>query len=79
MNNYRPISLLSIFNRVLEKIMYKRLISFINNAKILYNKQFGFCSNHSTLTAGAILSITDKIQGAIDGGNYSRGIFLDLS
>lgn len=76
-SNYRPISLLSIFNRVLEKIMFKRLISFIDNAKILYNKQFGFRLKHSTLQA--ILSITDKIQGAIDDGNYSCGIFLDLS
>ena len=35
-NNYRPISLLSIFNRIFEKLMYKRLKSFINKDDILY-------------------------------------------
>ena len=40
-NNYRPISLLSIFNQLLAKIESKRLISFINNHNILYSKQEG--------------------------------------
>ena len=43
----------------------------------MYEKQFGFRSNHSTLHA--VLSIIDKIQNAIEDGNYSCGIFLDLS
>jgi hypothetical protein len=43
----------------------------------LYEKQSGFRSNHSTLHA--VLSIIDKIQNAIENGNYSCGIFLDLS
>ena len=42
MNNYRPISLLSIFNKILEKLMYKRLISFIQRHNLFYEKQFGF-------------------------------------
>lgn len=76
-NNYRPISLLSTFNKILEKLVYKRLIEFINKNNILYNKQFGFRSKHSTLQA--ILSITDKIQQAVEENQYSCGIFLDLS
>ena len=70
------ISLLSIFNRILEKIIFKRLITIINKHTILYNKQFGCRSKHSTLQA--ILSITDKAQRAIDDGNYSCAISLDL-
>ena len=76
-NNYRPISLLSIFNKILEKLVFSRLIKFLNGNNILYDKQFGFRSKHSTMQA--ILSITDKIQGAIEEGSYSCGIFLDLS
>lgn len=76
LNNYRPISLLSIFNRILEKIIFKRLITIINKHTILYNKQFGFRSKHSTLQA--ILLITDKAQRAIDDDNYSCAISLDL-
>ena len=58
-NNYRPISLLSVFNRVLEKLMYNRLIKFIEKRNLIYDKQFEFQSHHST--EHAILSIVDKI------------------
>lgn len=76
-NNYRPIALLSVFNKILEKLMFSRLMSFINQSNLLYNKQFGFRQNHSTLHA--ILSTTDKVQKAIDDRNFSCGLFLDLS
>ena len=42
MENYRPISLLSVFNKILEKLMCKRLLSFIDKNNILYQKQFDF-------------------------------------
>ena len=58
--NYRPISLLIIFNRILERLMYKRLISYIDKFNILYSKQFGFRKSHST--EHAILSTTDKLN-----------------
>ena len=75
-NNYHLISLLSIFNQLLEKIVSKRLTFFINNHNILYSKQFGFRSQHSTIQA--VLSIIDKIQG-VENRKYSCGVFLDLS
>ena len=77
MNNYRPISLLSIFNEILEKLMYKRLISFIQRHNLFYEKQFGFREHHSTMDAA--LLITGKIQRAIEEGQYTCGIFLDFS
>ena len=75
--NYRPISLLSVFNRILEKLMYKRLITFFKKNKIFYSGQFGFRANHSTVHAS--LLITNKIQRAIEKRMYSCGIFLDFS
>ena len=75
-SNYRPISLLSIFNKLIEKLMYNRIISFLENFSILHNNQFGFRSKHST--THALLLLTDKIQRSIDNGTYSCGIFLDL-
>ena len=57
--------------------MFSRLISFIDNNNILFNKQFGFRQHHSTLQA--VLSIADKIQRSIDTSSFSCGIFLDLS
>jgi len=48
MSNYRPISLLSIFDILLEKIVYTRLFSFLSSSNILYEYQFGFRKFHST-------------------------------
>ena len=71
-SNYRPISLLSIFSKLLEKLVANRLVSFLEKNKILLKNQFGFRSNHST--DYALLSIIDKIQT-----DFSCGIFLDFS
>ena len=76
-NNYCPISLLSMFNQLLEKIISKRLTSFINNHNILYSKQFSFRSQHSTLQA--VLSIIHKIQEGVESRKYLCGVVLDLS
>ena len=77
LSNYRPISLLSIFHKLLERLMYNRLTSFLDKHNVLFDKQFGFRSKHNT--DHAILSIVDKIQKAIEERNYSCGIFLDFS
>ena len=41
-SNYCPISLFSNIEKILEKLMYKRLYTFLNNNKIIYSLQFGF-------------------------------------
>ena len=69
MSNYRPVSLLSVFNKILEKIMYNRLSNFIEKMNIIYAKQFGFRSHHST--EYAILSIVDKTHEEIEKGMFS--------
>ena len=74
--NYRPISLLSIFDKIMEKLVHKRLMNYLTKLSTIYEGQFGFRANHST--THALLLITDKIQCAIDDGHYSCGIFLDL-
>ena len=47
-SNYRPISILPIISKIFEKIIYSRLISFINKYNLLYEKQFGFQQHKST-------------------------------
>ena len=44
MNNYRPISVLNIFAKILEKCVYNRIINFIDNNNIIFNNQYGFRS-----------------------------------
>ena len=75
MNNLCPISLLSIFDKIMEKLMHKRLYDFLEN-NILFKNQFGFRKNNSTIFA--LLQITEKIRETIDKGKFGCGIFIDL-
>ena len=74
--NYRPISLLSIFDKIMEKLMYKRLSDFLENNNILYEYQFGFRKNHST--SHAVMEVMDSIYQNWDNHDVTMGIFLDL-
>ena len=67
LNNYRPISLLSIFDKIIEKLMHIRLYNFLQEHNILYQNQFGFRKNNSTTFA--LLDITEKIKETIDKKN----------
>ena len=58
--NYRPISILSVINKILEKVIYIRLIRFIVKNDILYKFQFGFRKGHSTTLA--LMEVVDKIR-----------------
>ena len=76
-SNYRPISILPAFSKLFEKVMYNRVINFLNLHNILYSKQFGFRNNHST--AFALIDLINNISSAIDRNETTLGIFLDLS
>ena len=65
-SNYRPLSVLPVFSKRLERLVYNRLIGFINNNKVLYEYQFGFQKGNSTHFA--IMLLTDKITEALDRG-----------
>ena len=75
-NNCRPISLLSNFNRVFEKIIYNRLTSYIKKHELLYSSQYGFRKGHST--QHAILDIVNDIQTNMNQRLLSCGVFIDL-
>ena len=76
-NNDRPISILPVFSKLLERLMYNRLISFINQHKLLNKFQFGFRSQRSTNIA--LIYLVDKIAKAIDEKEIVLGVFLDFS
>ena len=76
-SNYRPVSILPVFSKVLERLMYNRLLSFVNKSKILYSYQFGFREEHSPNLA--LIYLIDKISSALDDGDYVLGLFLDFS
>ena len=76
-SNYRPISLLSTFNKIFEKLICKRLRHFLEVNNLLYEFQFGFRRLFSTTLS--LVEITDSIRGLIDEGNYVLSLFVDFT
>ena len=75
--NYRPVALLPIFAKLLEKILHQRIYTFFDKNKLLIDEQFGFRKNYST--SSGVLHLTEYISKQIDGGNFCVGVFMDLS
>jgi hypothetical protein len=77
MSNYRPISLLIAFSKVLERVMYNRLKQHIDTNNIIASKQFGFRENRNTETA--IYTLTNHILKALEQCRQTVGTFCDLT
>ena len=76
-SNYRPISILPLFSKVLERIMYNRAYNHLDSKGLLYEKQFGLQRNNST--EHSILQLTRDITDSFEKGEYTLGVFIDLS
>ena len=74
--NYRPISLLSNINKIVEKLMHKRLFNFLSKHDCIYKLQFGFREHHST--THALINLTEEIRSSLDNNIFACGIFIDL-
>jgi hypothetical protein len=74
-SNYRPI--LSIFNRIFEKIVYKRMVSYIEKQIMLYSSQYGFRKGHST--QHAILELLNDIQTNMNKARRTREQLAELT
>lgn len=75
--NYRPISIVSTFSKVLERLFLDRLNPFLAKNKVLFDKQFGFRSNTSTIDA--MYYLISNISKELDQHQHVGGIFFDLS
>ena len=74
--NYRPISLLPIFSKILEKILHSHITSHLEQHQILCSSQFGFRKRHSTYMPVAL--IVEEITKAIEQNEKVLGLYLDL-
>ena len=70
-SNYRPISLLPSISKILEKLIFKQLSTYLNEHKLLYDSQYGFRAGHFTELA--------SIELDLDKDKIPISIFLDLS
>ena len=75
--NYRPMSVLPCFFKVLDRIMYNWLHKYSCEKKLLYSKQFGLQKGHSA--DHAIVHLVDQIYESFKNDNYTFGVFIDLS
>lgn len=76
-DNYRPISVLTAFSKILERVMNSRLVSYLENYNLIAPTQFGFRSGKST--SDAVHELTDYVVTNMDGGDKVMAIFLDLA
>ena len=74
--NYRPISLLSQFSKIFEKILFNRVIEYLKKFKLLSTRQYGFRKNSSTIHA--IADIHNNLMTTADKRLYNCCLFLDL-
>ena len=76
-NDYRPISVLSIFSKILEKIISNSLKDFLVSNEILSSQQFGFQNSNSTYHP--MMHLLNKVGQAMNNHEYTLAIFCDLS
>jgi hypothetical protein len=76
-NCYRPISLLSVFSKILEKVVKKQLLSFLNKNKFFSNNQFGFREGMST--EDALLSFMESVYEPINNSKKVSALFIDIT
>ena len=75
--NYRPISLLPAFSKILEKMKYNKIFHFLVRYQILFKSQYGFRKGHNTTHAS--LDFLKTIESALHDGEFAIGNFCDLS
>ena len=76
-SNYRPISILPSISKILEKIIYNRLYTFLDTFHLLNLNQYGFRKGHST--DQALAQLHDKITNAMANKEHVIGVFMDVS
>ena len=75
-NNYRPISLLCIIGKVLEKHIHTKMLAFLDSTRFLSDDQWGFRPAHST--ASTLTSATHDWFTTLDSGSSVGAVFFDL-
>ena len=76
-NQFRPISILPIFSKIFEKIVYLQLYNYCENSSVFDRYQYGFRRNRNT--AGAILRLLQDVYNDLESNDYSISIFLDFA
>ena len=74
--NYRPISVLPVVSKILERAIHKQVYNHLLSKGLLSNMQSGFRPQHSTLTC--ITDVTDYLLNNMENGEFTGAVMLDL-
>ena len=77
LRNYCPISVLSCFSKILERIMYIRVYNYLTDNNLLFHKQFGFRKGRTF--DHALIKFIDSTYDSFNQNKYTLGVFIDLS
>ena len=77
LSNYRPISVLSTFSKIIESIVVDQLENFLNINDVISDSQYGFRKQRSTELA--VMKLTNDIHGSFERGSHTAAVFIDLS
>ena len=76
LENYRPISVLPIVSKIMEREVHRQLYEFLDETKLVFKHQFGFQKKKSTELAA--IALLDQVRLAVDNGNLVGACFIDL-
>ena len=77
LSNFRPISILPLLSKIIEKLVFKQVLNFLEKYNLLHNNQYGFRPNRSTTQA--ILDNLHFIYDSLDSNHTVISLFLDFS
>ena len=75
-SNYRPVSVLNVLSKILERAVHKQLSEYLERKNILISNQSGFRSRHFTDTC--LIHLSDFVKGEMSKGNFVGMVFIDL-
>ena len=71
-SNYRPISILPQFSKILEKLLFNRLNDFVEKCNIISDSQYGFRQERSTSTG--LIELIEEITATLDSKKSTKGV-----
>ena len=75
--NYRPVAIVPIFSKVLERVIFNQLVTYLTENELIHPNHHAYRVSHNTTTA--LIQMYDVWLQALEGGELAGVCFLDMS